>query len=291
MSDQGNITRQERRVLAREQRRAAQRAAASALVEERRKEAEKIKEPRLKPGDALALAALPLGYAGMSAENNLVVGACLAISGLFACAPIVWHREIRKVYRILFCVFIAALCAGLFWIIKGQNLDRELSKNEGILTPDNQPRPRTDCRINGDDFAIFAGGGVWSGARPSTFLRVRGQDLVKMEATPSGDLRLKEIHLFDDLNESLVEIRDNKLWVHPNAHRERPDSHTLVVFDRRGQEALNLKFLNRNTLLMSGVFRASNIPPVRITDSNIKIGGGSISGNCISGVGTGFVIN
>lgn len=291
MPDQRNTTRQEQRVLAREQRKAAQRAATAALVEERRKEAEKIKEPRLKPSDALALAALPLGYAGITADNNLVVGACLTISGLFACTAIAWRSQIGRVYQIICCSFIVALFFGLFWIVKQQNLDKELSKNEGILTPDNLPRPETRCSIKPGDFAIFAGGGVWSGPRPSTFLRMREQDIVKMESTPSGDLQLKEIHLFDDLNESLVEIRDNKLWVHPNAHRERPNPHTLIVFDRRGQEALKLRFINHNTILLSGIFRALRSPPARITASEIEIGGNHFVGSCMSSAGGAFTVN
>jgi hypothetical protein len=291
MSDQRNLTRRDQRVIARERRKAAQRAAALAFFEERKRATERDEWQRPKLGDALALGAIPLGYAGLTAENNLVVGVCLTISGLFLCAPIAWHREIRRLYRILSCIFIAVFFFGLFWIIKEQNLEKELSKNAGFLIPDNQPRPKTQCPMNDDDFAIFAGGGVWSGQRPSTFLSMRGQDLVKLEGTPAGNLQLKEIHLFDDLNESLAEIRDNKLWVHANARRERPDSHTLVVFDRRGKEALGLRFINRNTILLSGIFRVENRPPARITDSEIEVAGIHVRGPCLSRVGRGFTID
>jgi hypothetical protein len=79
MGKQPPLTRQEKRVARREERKAAQRAAT--LASRAAMAASIHKEPRLKPGDALALAAIPLAYAAMTSDNNLIVGTCFAISG------------------------------------------------------------------------------------------------------------------------------------------------------------------------------------------------------------------
>src|SRR4051794_1492325 len=97
-------TRAEKRIAAREQRRAAQRSATSAANEARVRLAGTSRQPKFRLVDAVALVALPLGYAAMIAESNVIVAMCFSACGLIACAPIVWRHEIKKSYRVLYCI-------------------------------------------------------------------------------------------------------------------------------------------------------------------------------------------
>ena len=277
-----HLSRRQRRIADREARRAAQRAATRELAEQlAAKTTAEAKGFRPKLADTLGGVALPLTVAALFLENTYFVAGCLTLAGIVAAVPVYWHAEISRTYRILYCAGVGLVCLTLFLIIKHENLQKELAKNEGILTPSNLPRPSTSCPMNDGDFAVFAGGGAAvSPQTPAVFLMIAGEEVIAADRLDNGSIRLKTIRLYDDQNEIIARVSDNTLWVHPSARRVRPDLHTLVVYDRRDIEVLALRFLNPNSVSISGTFRR-NGRVVVISDSGIKTGTITFRAPCV----------
>lgn len=251
------------------------------------------KKPKFGPGEWLAaLLALPLTATSLLVNNIMVATIFLWLAVAILAAAVVLRGGIRCRYRVVICLLFVIVGGFLHYLLYNEHKKRELGKNVGILYPGNTPRPQTHCPLNQHNFAIFAGGTVVSNSTvPTILLTIAGQEVIAGENTVSGAFQLRTVRLLDDQYESLAEVRDNRLWIHPNARRERPDFSTLVVYDRRGNEALRLQFLNPNTIEISGIFRFPGRPPVAITSSAIRIGGvASISRNCIFDSVRGIVI-
>jgi hypothetical protein len=282
--DRNQPTRQQRRVAAREERRAAQRAATLAQIE-----ASKLattKEPKFKSADALTLAALPLGYAAMTTENNLIVGVCFAVSGLVACAPIAWHHEIRPRFRAAYCALVIVLCFGLFSIVKSENLKKEFARNEGVLEPGDDFPPR-ECKSTDPSLvALYIGPNTFFlKTFPQSILKIAGRDILSLDK--KGDnIAIKTLNLFDDSGAAFATIDsandNNHFWVAPNVRKYRPDSHTLVVFDKDAQEALRVTFLNERAISITGVFRYAGRSPATFKPDFFQMGGFSGRGGACS---------
>jgi hypothetical protein len=281
--DRSTPTRQEKRVARREERRAAQRAATLAMAASA---PDSKKDPRFKFGDILALAAIPLAYAAMTSDNNLIVAICFAISGVIACLPVAWHGEIARKYRAAYCLLIVALCAGLIGIVKNENLKKELARNEGVLEPGNNFPPRNCKSTDTSLVALYIGPHTFFLKKfPQSILKIAGRDILSLDK--KGDnIAIKTLNLFDDSGTAFATIdstnEDNHFWVAPNVRKYRPDTHTLVVYDGNAQEALRITFLNEKAISITGVFRYARRPPAIFAPDFFQMGGVSGKGGACS---------
>lgn len=240
------------------------------------------KFPKLGFGDLLALIALPLAVAGVLIDNIWGVGICLALATVIPCVAILAHREVKLLYRTATCLFVAAVFSTIFVVWHEEHDKRELAKNEGTLYHAGLPRPPSHCQIGENEFAIFAGGGAsFNSEFPTQLLTIGGQTIIGAHTDDSGRLLLSLLRIFDEQGNNIARIEpDGTFWSHPNVRRVRPDWSTLIVYDPHDDEALYLKFINKNTISIRGIFRSNGRQPVVITDTAIKMGGINISGSC-----------
>jgi hypothetical protein len=118
-----------------------------------------------------------------------------------------------------------------------------------------------------------------------------GDDLLYLVVEQDGALRIEKLSLFDDRDNLIASVEQNKLWGNPSAKRDRPDRSTILVRDHLNKEALKIEFLNPKTLRFSGIFRSPGNKPIIITDNEANIRGIPISNSCAGEVGETFVIN
>jgi len=163
---------------------------------------------------------------------------------------------------------------------------------DGHLVPSNLPRPQTTCHVGDDEFAIFAGSIVaFNSERPTVLLSIGGADIIKADMDENGRIHLSTLKLYDDQNEIIARITSDGLWVHPLMRRERPDYSTLVIYDRRDAEVLKIKFINSNTIAISGIFRYPNRPPVILSDRESQIGPLRLGSGCLGHSKVGIQFN
>jgi hypothetical protein len=293
MSDKP-LSREQKRILAREERRVAQRAATERYRIEAEQAATRQNERfRPKAADILAAAALPLAVAALVIENTKVVLACVIASGVVACVPAYVHAEIRKFYRLAYCICVAAVCGVLLMVVQHEHEARELEKNAGVLYPGNVPRPPVSCPapIDPSDFMVLLGDNAYLGKNfPRTLLSLRGEEIIVADQTPEGALTLRALRVFDSKNEIIARIDERGFWIHPNSRKLRPDRSTLIVYDSDDRQVLNLRFLNPTTISITGLFRSRG-SAVLIDDQGILVGWGNrISRSCAFSVG-GIYVN
>lgn len=228
---------------------------------------------QFKLGDTCALVALPLAYAGMIVDNMLMVGICLGVSGAIAIAPAVWHHEVRPALRIGWVGLIVLVFGGLFWIIKEGHEKKELALYSGVLISENLPDPTTTARCNIPDGAlkIYLGRNAiaYTPTLPRVIIEIGGQQILTVDRAADG-LVISNLYLFDDRGDTIVHFDSDGFRVSAGVRTERPDRHTLIVYDRTGVEVFNIQFLNPKAMYVRGIFRRSG-SNATITDGGITM--------------------
>ena len=81
--------------------------------------------------------------------------------------------------------------------------------------------------------------------------------------------------LFSEDGRIVAEMKDNQFHVNPNNYFriERPSSYCLIVYDQKGQQALNVEFLNPFTIKLLGKFYFPSRSPIIIEEEWMSYGG------------------
>lgn len=154
-----------------------------------------------------------------------------------------------------------------------QNLPPE-GEISGLLLPGKWPNPPIPSSLPDfmrDDwvktlsrgFALYLGSNIChlTHAKEVVVLKVKGQELIRLNVTPEGAYVSATIIRED--GRVVAQIRENKYAVNPNNYFESPirvDKSTIRVRDRNGGEALYARFLNERAFQIMGVF---NVPGAR----------------------------
>jgi hypothetical protein len=279
MANERLPTRQERRVVAREARRAAQRAAAA-----RQRQISEDTEPKLfraKWGDTFSGAAIPLAVGGLMLENNLAVGICLGLAAAVACAPALTHHETPKKYRGAYAIAVLLICVVLFSTVRDQNLQKELAKNEGTLEAGNTPSSDNCGPYTIPNSIIVNAGSILLQITkfPYVLLTLNGERSIILDREPNGNLLIKRLLVLDDRSDMIVKIERDKYWVHPNSQWQHPSRSKIAVSDHLGREVLSLDFRNPNSL----VFRAQINSEVVIKPDKRQILSFSVTDDLVTG--------
>ena len=101
-------------------------------------------------------------------------------------------------------------------------------------------------------------------------LRIAGEDLLTIHRGPDG-ISL-DAKMFSKDGRIVAEIKDNVFHVNPNNYFyvERPNESSLVVHGQEGETVLNVRYLNKLSVVVQGIFRYSNRAPVTITGKTIE---------------------
>jgi hypothetical protein len=132
---------------------------------------------------------------------------------------------------------------------------------EGLLTPANEPTPDNICSRGGllprqGSMLMIAGGSAsFTTFFPQTVFKIGDDPIVTMNKI--GDKIAISAKLFSEDGRIIAELHDNRFSINRNNffRRERPDQHTLVVFDQRDVQVLYVRFINKSTIKFLGVIR------------------------------------
>lgn len=104
-------------------------------------------------------------------------------------------------------------------------------------------------------------------------LRVDGRELLSMKRSGAG--LLLDAIVLDERGVVIAQIDSNKIYSNQNNvfRIDRPDPHTLTVYNLAAEKVLRVSFLNSSTITISGLFRRQNKPTMEIKDNEILFGG------------------
>jgi hypothetical protein len=190
--------------------------------------------------------------------------------------------------RISLAVTLVGLCVVLtfgavYWVgLRDAQVDRANALS-GPLIPDNLPSPAAPpgCVVPTGALGVLMGSNVyWTTVVPHVVVQMGGLDMLTLDKTAAGAIILKTLRIFDDRNDIIARIDENGVWYSPDVRAQRPDPSTVVVFDHTDTEVLSIKFLNSQTVQISGIFRKEGLPPIVVTPDLTSISGSTLAQSC-----------
>lgn len=164
-----------------------------------------------------------------------------------------------------------------------------LPQTSGVLLPGSKPLPQEPaCIVNAsstDMVLIYGNCASLIDNFPHRIIEVKGQTLLTVGKKDKG-LTISG-RFFSKDNRIVAELKDNRFFVNPNNYFriERPNKHSLIVYDQQGNQALNVEYLNVSTIKILGRFYFPDRPPLVIDENGTSFGGFSLSNVCIGHAG------
>lgn len=158
------------------------------------------------------------------------------------------------------------------------------NQTSGILAPDNKPLPPDlPCKdqIPAGDLILLLGNSVsFTNTFPHTVIEIGNQPLLVVNKQRNS--MTISARFFSDDGRIVAELKDNKFFVNPNNYfrMERPNKHTLIVYDQQDNQTLNVEFLNPSTIKLLCRFYLPNRPTIIINEDFLNFGWGIISNSC-----------
>ncbi len=158
----------------------------------------------------------------------------------------------------------------------------------GVLWPADDPLPPKTCPENipaGDLIAFLGNNTYYTNKFPHVAIKIKDENFLFIDKYRYGiSITLK---IFDRNRKIIAEIKNNKFYLNPNNifKRERPDKHTLIVYDQKGEKVLYVRHLNQSAIKILGTFHFPNTPSLFITEDVLKIGVASFSHVCFGRTG------
>lgn len=142
----------------------------------------------------------------------------------------------------------------------------QIMRNEGKLYPAHDPITSINTaypisRTPESDLKIVLGKSLfWTSTQSQVILMMANEPMIAVARNGSDNsLIVTIIRIFDDRNNIIARLDEDGFWVEPNARMKRPDKSTLVVFDHNDHEVLRIRYANRLTVCITGIFRHSGI--------------------------------
>ena len=159
-----------------------------------------------------------------------------------------------------------------------------LPQTSGELIPGSKPTPHElPCIADAsptDLILLYGNCASYTDKFPHTVIRVKDQALLAVGKKDNG-ITISG-RFFSRDNRIVAELKDNRFFVNPNNYFrvERPNKHSLIVYDQQGNQALNVEYLNKSAIKILGRFYFPDRPPIIIDENGTKFGGGLISRMC-----------
>ena len=182
----------------------------------------------------------------------------------------------KKKPRVWVPLGLTALAVVGFYLV-ALNHEKEFSETEisGLLRPASEPTPPTSCdSIPKDALILLFGDSASYTTQPHhTILNVAGKDLVSIDRKDGGIAITSMIFSAD--TRIVAKITDNKFDINPSNYfrRERPDHHTLEVFDQHDQRILYVRYLNSSTMKILGTFHTTK-GIILVNENEVTLPGG-----------------
>jgi hypothetical protein len=147
-------------------------------------------------------------------------------------------------------------------------------ETSGLLYTASEPTPPTPCPNIPKEALIFLLGSSasYTTALNHTVLRVAGENLLSIKRKNEGMAVSAKIYSSD--RKIVAEIIDNNFRINPSNcfRRERPDQHTLAIFDQQGARVLFIRHLNFSAIKILGTFHSAK-GIVRISEEEVFVPG------------------
>lgn len=160
---------------------------------------------------------------------------------------------------------------------------RELLQLSGVLTPDNKPTPSNPCgSIPKNAIALFFGNSVCYAIRfPYIVIQVGDKQLIVLNNI-NGKITISA-KFFSKDGKIVAELEGNTFTINQNNYYkiERPNYHTLIVYDQENNQILNIEYLNPVVIKILGIFYSPNRPPIIINEELQIIGNLRLSKVCL----------
>ncbi len=154
----------------------------------------------------------------------------------------------------------------------------------GIITPANDPLPSLPPAVNPEEakqfMLLFIGDSVslpmWF---PHSVIKFGEKSILTISTNSQGITVSCE--LFGENGNIVAMLETNKFLINPLNYfrRERPDRHTLVIYDQQNIQVLNVRYLNPKAIKITGHIRILDGPTVDIEEDHFSIGNRAYSQN------------
>jgi hypothetical protein len=193
-----------------------------------------------------------------------------------------WHVYVTA--WLVFAVLLAATVKSAQWAVNAIEQASRETLTHGWLTPASEPIPVDRCPEDkergyhappSDATLIFLGSvEVWW---PASF-QAMTIALVSFEGQPVltfarlGDQLSIDALVFDAAGKIVAKVENGVFTINPNNYFtvERPDAHTLRVFDQQNRSALFVHFLNPRAIYVTGEFHGPHGEYISITDKQVE---------------------
>lgn len=219
-------------------------------------------------GVALLLIGPLFGVLGVLKEWRIVIG--LSAAGLtLLCwvAVSLWCRR-RKPLVFTLVSAIVWICA-IYWILHPPFVESEV---HGLLLPADERAPTNNCPYVPSNAVLLLLGNmpVYATVFPHRVIGV-DQDEVLLSIDRNENGIAVSGRLFSEDGKLVAEIINNEFYLNPSNffRRARADKHTLIVYNLGGEEVLNVRYMNKNTIRLFAHFRHPSGAEVRITKDGV----------------------
>lgn len=110
-------------------------------------------------------------------------------------------------------------------------------------------------------------------------VQISGKDLLAFRRVDAG-LEV-DANIFGEDGDILAQVVGNKFFINQNNtfRIQNDDPHSLSVFDFKGNEVFNIRYINPSSIVVTGTFRYGNSPPLVITREKATFGSLVVSGS------------
>jgi hypothetical protein len=153
-----------------------------------------------------------------------------------------------------------------------EELEKRVKPSSGFLTPDNKSTPNK-VSIPPKALSLFLGNSVaYNSSFPHTVIEVGTEPLLVINK--QGNNVTITAKFFSTDGKIVAELKENQFYINQsNSYRmERPNDHSLIVYDEQTNEALNVYFLNPAAIKLTGRFYFPKHQPIIITEEWLMIG-------------------
>lgn len=149
----------------------------------------------------------------------------------------------------------------------------------GTLVPADGTRPSNSCDSDRDiqlhapenSIMIIAGtNAAWvSGNGKTNILQIKDKTILSMER--ENNLIRFDADIYNNDGQLAAYIRKNKFYLVKDGYAEKEHStkDKLLIFNDSGEALLDVNFINKNTIIIKGVFETPDGITIKITDSGI----------------------
>jgi hypothetical protein len=127
---------------------------------------------------------------------------------------------------------------------------------DDVLTPGNEAADDRNCKApNGAAVALYIGPHTfYIGGFPQRIITIANKDILTLSKR-DNDIIITTLRLYDESGNIFSRIDQNGFWVAPDVRKKKPDRHSLIVYDKHDDEALNIRYVNPHVVYINGMFR------------------------------------